>query len=129
MFRSRFNEAFPKSLAQFGPQELEAEITDSPPGDRVEHFLCALLGLVLNRKQDVKYGPSPHARVMHNADKHSGRPGHYGRAMEDAIQTHKSQWPKDWEDQSPMAGGSTFNSMTPTERVCRAYHRGLGFCC
>lgn len=55
MFRSRFNEAFPKSLANFGPQELERDITDSVPGDRAEHFLCALLGLLLNRKQDVKY--------------------------------------------------------------------------
>jgi hypothetical protein len=55
MFRSRFTAAFPKSLANFGPQELEQDITDSPPGDRVESFLCAILGLVLNRKQDVKY--------------------------------------------------------------------------
>jgi hypothetical protein len=43
-------------MAQFGPQELEQDITDIPPGDRVESFLCALLSLVLNRKQDVKYG-------------------------------------------------------------------------
>ena len=59
MFRSRFNEAFPKSLANFGPQELERDITDSGPGDRAEHFLCALLGLLLNRKQDVKYDAMP----------------------------------------------------------------------
>jgi hypothetical protein len=55
MFRSRFNDAFPKSLAHFGPQELEREVVASVPGDRVEHFLCAVLGLLLNRKQDVKY--------------------------------------------------------------------------
>ena len=55
MFRARFNDVFPKSLANFGPQELERDIVDSPPGDRVENFLCALLGLLLNRKQDVKY--------------------------------------------------------------------------
>jgi hypothetical protein len=54
MFRSRFTESFPKSLANFGPQELETDIVDSPPGERVEHLLCALLGLLLNRKQDVK---------------------------------------------------------------------------
>lgn len=54
MFRSRFTEAFPKSLANFGPQELERDIVDTVPGEHAEHFLCALLGLVLNRKQDVK---------------------------------------------------------------------------
>lgn len=54
MFRSRFSDAFPKSLAHFGPQELERDIIESIPGGRVEHFLCAVLGLLLNRKQDVK---------------------------------------------------------------------------
>jgi len=98
MFRARFNGAFPKSLAQFGPQELEEDITDSPPGDRVENFLCAMLGLVLNRKQDVKAG-------------------HYGRALEDAIHGHKSQWPGEWEDENPLTSGGSFNSMTPTQRV------------
>ncbi|ETS76396.1 hypothetical protein PFICI_11783 [Pestalotiopsis fici W106-1] len=98
MFRSRFNEAFPRSLANFGPQELERDVTESIPGDRVEHFLCAVLGLLLNRKQDVK-------------------PGHYGRALEDAIASHKSQWPKVWEEKSPLSGGATFTSMNPTERL------------
>jgi hypothetical protein len=55
MFRARFAETLPKSLPNFGPQELERDVVDSVPGDRVEHFLCALLGLLLNRKQDVKY--------------------------------------------------------------------------
>lgn len=54
MFRSRFTEAFPKSLANFGPQELERDVVETIPGERVENFLCALLGLLLNRKQDVK---------------------------------------------------------------------------
>ena len=55
MFRSRFNAAFPKSLQNFGPQELEKEVMEETPGSRVEHFLCAILGLLLNRKQDVRY--------------------------------------------------------------------------
>lgn len=55
MFRSRFNEVLPKSLPNFGPQELESDVTESVPGDRVELFMCAVLGLLLNRKQDVKY--------------------------------------------------------------------------
>ncbi|EPE34087.1 hypothetical protein GLAREA_07100 [Glarea lozoyensis ATCC 20868] len=98
MFRSRFTEAFPKSLANFGPQELERDIIDTVPGEIAEHFLCALLGLLLNRKQDVKAG-------------------HYNRALEEAISTHKSQWARDWESKNPLSGGGTFASMLPTERL------------
>ncbi|KAM0526170.1 hypothetical protein D7B24_000821 [Verticillium nonalfalfae] len=98
MFRSRFNEAMPKSLANFGPQELETDISDSPPGQRVENFLCAVLGLLLNRKQDVK-------------------PGHYMRALEDAISSHKNQWPRAWEGKSPLSGGVTFNDMNNVQRL------------
>ncbi|KAG5930385.1 hypothetical protein E4U42_001631 [Claviceps africana] len=98
MFRSRFSDAFPKSLAHFGPQELERDIVEPIPGDRAEQFLCAVLGLLLNRKQDVK-------------------PGHYGRALEDAIASHKNQWPPSWEEKNPLSGGAGFNSMSPTERL------------
>ncbi|PHH63229.1 hypothetical protein CDD81_6181 [Ophiocordyceps australis] len=98
MFRNRFSDAFPKSLPHFGPQELERDVVESAPGERVEQFLCALLGLLLNRKQDVK-------------------PGHYGRALEDAIGSHKTQWPAAWQTKNPLSGGNTFNSMTPTERL------------
>ncbi|KAI1335167.1 hypothetical protein F5Y15DRAFT_409298 [Xylariaceae sp. FL0016] len=98
MFRARFDDAFPKSLANFGPQELERDVTEFVPGERVEHFLCAVLGLLLNRKQDVK-------------------PGHYNRALEDAISTHKNQWPSDWEEKNPLSGSKTFAAMTPTERL------------
>ncbi|KAI6785752.1 uncharacterized protein J7T54_006091 [Emericellopsis cladophorae] len=98
MFRSRFNDAFPKSLTHFGPQELERDVVQTIPGDRVESFLCAILGLLLNRKQDVK-------------------PGHYGRALEDAISTHKSQWAPQWENKNPLSGSRNFNSMDPTERL------------
>ncbi|KAK3399111.1 hypothetical protein B0T20DRAFT_409253 [Sordaria brevicollis] len=98
MYRARFTEAFPKSLANFGPQELERDVVETIPGERVENFLCALLGLLLNRKQDVKAG-------------------HYGRALEEAIQTHKNQWAKEWEGQNPLAGGATFASMTPVQRL------------
>ncbi|TQV94528.1 hypothetical protein IF1G_06539 [Cordyceps javanica] len=98
MFRSRFTDALPKSLANFGPQELERDVVEPIPGDRAEHFLCALLGLLLNRKQDVK-------------------PGHYNRALEDALASHKGQWPASWEDKSPLSGGGGFNTMNPTERL------------
>ncbi|KAI1393776.1 uncharacterized protein F4822DRAFT_24548 [Hypoxylon trugodes] len=98
MFRARFNDALPKSLANFGPQEIERDVTEPIPGERVEHFLCAVLSLLLNRKQDVK-------------------PGHYNRALEDAINSHKNQWARDWNDENPLAGGKTFASMSPTERL------------
>jgi len=54
MFRARFAEAFPKSLPHFGPQELEGGVIDSPPGEQVELLLCALLGLLLNRKKYIE---------------------------------------------------------------------------
>ncbi|OBT66071.1 hypothetical protein VE03_03243 [Pseudogymnoascus sp. 23342-1-I1] len=98
MFRSRFTEAFPKSLVNFGPQELERGVVDTVPGENVEQFLCALLSVLLNRKQDVKAG-------------------HYNRALEEAVQTHKSQWAKDWESKNPLLGGATFSSMGPTQRL------------
>ncbi|EPE08985.1 hypothetical protein F503_04572 [Ophiostoma piceae UAMH 11346] len=97
LFRNRFADAFPKNLSNFGPQDLESDIVDSVPSERVEHFLCALLKLLLNRQQDVK-------------------PGHYHRALEEAVQSNKSQWVAGW-DESPLAGGKTFQAMTPTERL------------
>ncbi|RKF73328.1 hypothetical protein GcM3_094006 [Golovinomyces cichoracearum] len=98
MFRSRFTEAFPKSLANFGPQEFEQDIIQDVPGEGAESFMCALLSLLLNRKQDVK-------------------PGHYSRALEEAIQSHKSQWAKDWENKTPLSKGATFSSMVPEQRL------------
>jgi hypothetical protein len=120
MFRARFDDVFPKSLANFGPQELEREVVTTIPGERVEHFLCATLSLLLNRKQDVKYArPLPAPRFVRSLLTVSEfRPGHYNRALEEAIQTHKAQWPKDWKNQNPLAGGATFGAMTPVQRVC-----------
>lgn len=57
MFRSRFSSAFPKSLPHYGPQDIESGVTDAVPGDHIERLLCALLGLVLNRKKEVEYVP------------------------------------------------------------------------
>jgi hypothetical protein len=55
MFRSRFSDAFPKSLPHYGPQDIERGVTGDLPDEQVERYLCALLGLVLNRKKDVEY--------------------------------------------------------------------------
>lgn len=55
MFRSRFNDAFPKSLPNYGPQDIEYGVSESVPSEQVERLLCALLGLVLNRKKDIEY--------------------------------------------------------------------------
>ena len=55
MFRSRFSDAFPKSLPHFGPQDIENGVVEPAPGEQVERLLCALLSLVLNRKKDIEY--------------------------------------------------------------------------
>lgn len=55
MFRSRFSDVFPKSLPHYGPQDIELGVQDTTPGEHVEKLLCALIGLVLNRKKDVEY--------------------------------------------------------------------------
>lgn len=55
MFRSRFTDAFPKSLPYYGPQDIERGVSGDLPDEGVEKYLCALLGLVLNRKKDVEY--------------------------------------------------------------------------
>jgi len=55
MFRSRFSEHFPTKLAHIGPQDLERGVQSDIPTKEVEGTLCALLGLVLNRKKPVEY--------------------------------------------------------------------------
>ncbi|OOQ89797.1 hypothetical protein PEBR_06605 [Penicillium brasilianum] len=97
-FRARFHEAFPRSLPHFGPQDIEKGVEDSVPGEYIERLLCALLGLVLNRKKDVERN-------------------HYTRPLEEAIQVHQSQWPKAWEGKNPLHGGRTFATMSPEERL------------
>ena len=59
MFRERFSDVFPKSLPHYGPQEIERGVADIVPGDHIERLLCALVGLVLNRKKDVEYAYPP----------------------------------------------------------------------
>ncbi|KAI9894444.1 MAG: hypothetical protein M1814_003202 [Vezdaea aestivalis] len=98
MFRSRFNDCFPKSLTHYGPQDIERGIQDSPPGEHVENYLCALLGLVLNRKKNPERG-------------------HFHRAIEEALSTQKPQWPFSWKGISPLAGAKTFATMSPSERL------------
>lgn len=54
MFRSRFNEAFPRGAPTVGPQDIEQGVAEGTPSTDVEGLLCALLGLVLNRKKPVE---------------------------------------------------------------------------
>ncbi|KIV91122.1 hypothetical protein PV10_05699 [Exophiala mesophila] len=98
MFRSRFSDAFPRSLPHFGPQDIERGVGGPVPDEHAERLLCALLGLVLNRKKDVERG-------------------HYGRALEDAVSSNHHQWLTAWKGVSPIQGGKTFNSMSPEERL------------
>ncbi|KAI9791972.1 MAG: hypothetical protein M1816_003241 [Peltula sp. TS41687] len=98
MFRSRFHEVFPASLSSFGPQDLERGAIEPVPGQQIESLLCALIGLVLNRKKLVERG-------------------HHQRALEEAVHTHASQWPKNWAGQNPLRGGRTFANMDASERL------------
>ncbi|KAH8702504.1 hypothetical protein BGW36DRAFT_356621 [Talaromyces proteolyticus] len=98
MFRARFSDALPKLLPHYGPQDIERGVQDTTPGEHVERLLCALIGLVLNRKKDVEKG-------------------HYQRALEEAVQTHSSQWPRAWGGKNPLHGGGSFNTMSPEERL------------
>lgn len=54
MFRSRFHEAFPRNAPHVGPQDVELGVAEGTPSPDVEGLLCALLGLVLNRKKPVE---------------------------------------------------------------------------
>lgn len=59
MFRSRFNEAFPRNAPHVGPQDIELGVAEGTPSQDVEGLLCALLGLVLNRKKPVELVSPP----------------------------------------------------------------------
>lgn len=54
MFRSRFSDAFPPRCPHLGPQDLERGVAADVPTPEVETLLCALLGLVNNRKKPVE---------------------------------------------------------------------------
>jgi hypothetical protein len=64
MFRSRFHNVFPKSLPHYGPQDIERGVDEPVPGEHVEKLLCALLGLVLNRKKDIEYANSLRPKLL-----------------------------------------------------------------
>jgi hypothetical protein len=116
MFRSRFNEAFPRNAPHVGPQDIELGVAEGTPSPDVEGLLCALLGLVLHGGLAITQLRKG-SRLTNMA---RNRKGHYGRALEEAIQTQKSQWPVKWGSLNPLSGSRSFNTMTPTERVsCR----------
>ena len=54
MFRSRFAVVFNKNVPNLGPQDIELGVIGEEPSEQVEQYLCALLGLVLNRKKYVE---------------------------------------------------------------------------
>ena len=55
MFRSRFTDAFPKGLPNYGPQDIERGVLGPEPEEGIEKLLASLLSLCLNRKKDVEY--------------------------------------------------------------------------
>jgi hypothetical protein len=129
MFRSRFSDAFPPKCPHLGPQDVERGVAEDTPSPLVESLLCALLGLVLNRKKPVELVlPSCILYTGNGSPNCAGmltsltlcalhRKGHYGRALEEAVQTQKSQWPRSWNYINPLHGGRSFNTMIPSERV------------
>ncbi|KAL9100453.1 MAG: hypothetical protein Q9163_004177 [Psora crenata] len=114
MFRSRFSDAFQKSLPHYGPQDIENGVVGPIPGEHVERLLCALLGLVLNRKKDIECVVAPF-----NFPSSASGPyhGHYTRALEEAIHAHTNQWPTAWQGRNPLHGGGSFNNMNDEQRL------------
>jgi hypothetical protein len=56
MFRSRFSDIIPKTVPHLGPQDFELGLEgEGAPNENMELFLCALLGLCLNRKKFPEY--------------------------------------------------------------------------
>ncbi|KAJ5619004.1 hypothetical protein N7510_002988 [Penicillium lagena] len=117
MFRARFHDVFPRHVPHYGPQDIERGVEESPPGDYIERLLCALLGLVLNRKKDVEYGRHPSTPPMWGEFIGFYRRNHYTRPLEEAVQTHAAQWPKEWQGKNPLHGGRTFATLSPEERL------------
>ena len=59
MSRARFSAAFERRAPNLGPQDVERGVVDTVPDEGIERFLCALIGLVLNRKKDVELVYTP----------------------------------------------------------------------
>ncbi|KAK5108300.1 hypothetical protein LTR62_008615 [Meristemomyces frigidus] len=116
MFRSRFNEVLPGKLQHFGPQDIERGVTDQPPSNEVQNLLCAILGLVNNRKKPVEY-VSDTGCALYGWTRLGRARGHHGRALEEAVLSHKAQWPHSWNGVNPLHGPRDFDMMSPTERL------------
>lgn len=85
MFRSRFSEHFPTKLAHIGPQDLERGVQQEIPTKEVEGTLCALLGLVLNRKKPVEY-VHPTERQLDEIFARRSRVARIARIYTDVVQ-------------------------------------------
>ncbi|KAJ6132090.1 hypothetical protein N7471_007305 [Penicillium samsonianum] len=106
-FRARFHEVFPKGVPHYGPQDIEKGIEESPPGEYIERLLCALLGLVLNRKKEVEYGRhlSPDTKKpLHTSPRRSNPYASVAVA-------------KRMGGKNPLHGGGSFATMSPAERL------------
>lgn len=74
MFRSRFSEAFPRNAPHVGPQDVELGVAEGTPSPDIEGLLCALLGLLLNRKKPVELvRPLPPSRIPSRWSPGSGK--------------------------------------------------------
>lgn len=125
MFRSRFNEAFPRNTPHVGPQDIELGVAEGTPSPDVEGLLCALLGLVLNRKKPVElvnlpprsHAPVPWSRSCHEAcqglaaDKHG-------------AQQERSLWPssRGGDPDTEIAVASQVGRAEPAQRQSLVQH-------
>jgi len=45
------------------------------------------------------------------------RRGHNQRALEEAANAHRNQWPASWEGKSPFSGNKSFGDLDTAQRV------------
>lgn len=95
MFRSRFNEAFPRNAPHVGPQDIELGVAEGTPSPDVEGLLCALLGLVLNRKKPVELvNTLPSSRMLAPWSQSYHAAAQELTADKHGAQQERSLWPR-----------------------------------
>jgi len=89
--------------------------------------MAATLCPTHSTKEDRRYSPFIENNQLYRVQSnylYLRRRNHYQRPLEEAVQTHASQWPKAWQGKNPLHGGRNFASMEPNERVNRTLSSG-----
>ena len=90
--------------------------TGSEPEER-----CGVRPLPARIMQDRISHTCHRACIVYQAYCFNNRRGHYQRALEEAVQSHTSQWPLIWNGKNPLHGGGNFNNMGPEQRVWASF--------